>query len=228
MLTPVVRVSSTPPTVTTYVAEIVTVPASSEFSVPIKLPAVGISDSGSIDAFIVNGSFSSENVIVPSDEDVHPLPSFTSTVAVISCDCPTAFVALAGVKVIFASTYVFFAGPLLPPSPLFTMNDWSNTSPPYPSILADPFTNTTPGLSDTTYALNWPLMSVSPSAVIPLGSKCVPVGELPSIASVTCASPAPIAVHPLPSFTYTVAVIRCSSPTSFVALSPGCGSRSIL
>ena len=108
------------------------------------------------------------------------------------------------------------------------MNVSLNVSPPYPSISADPFTNTTPGLADTMSALNWPLMSVSPSAVIPLGSKCVPAGELPSIASVTCASFAPTSVHPLPSFTYTVAVIVWDCPTAFVAFSSGVGVSSIL
>ena len=104
-LVPVVRVSVTPPTVTTYVAEIVTTPGSLDVSVPTNVPLDGVPDNGEIVALIDVGFLLNEKVIVPVDGDAQPVPSFTSTVAVIAwLGSLTSFVALGGVNEILAST----------------------------------------------------------------------------------------------------------------------------
>ena len=137
----------------------------------VSVPLAGVPEAGEIVAPIDVGLWVKEKAIVPVDADVQPEPLLTSAVAVMVCGCPTAFVALAGDRLIRASTHVLVAG-----------DDVLLTVTPETVPLNDAVIDSVPGVVEVSVLVAMPLVAVVTVSVplnTPLQLKTIDAPETP-------------------------------------------------
>jgi hypothetical protein len=220
-VSPVARVSETPPTLTVVVAWIVVVPVVGELITTVHEPGATpfvVQLLGPTNVADAPPAFDSENVItVPAGAFTYPAPSpaLTFTCPVSVWVVPIGLVAVGGLIWMFASTNVFTASTEFPFVPSVATVTWT---PPANVNVAVACPVTFPAVGEVKVIVHWPFASVfAPAFVhVPVGVECAAPFESVSVTA-TC-SPAAGTNVPVPVSFSNVTVNVCDTPISFVAL----------